>query len=73
MRIKLMSLLLGTALALPTLSYTVGCDRELALDETTTSGPNGTTHMETTVKEKPDGTIQKTQEKSVDHNSPPPP
>jgi hypothetical protein len=69
---KLMSLLFATALALPTLSYTVGCDRELAHDETTTSGPNGTSHKETTVKEKPDGTIQKTQEKSVNHDAPNP-
>lgn len=45
----------------------VGCDREVAHEETTQKKADGTTvHDETTVKEKADGTVVKEQEKSVD-------
>ena len=64
---RMLSLLFAVALAAPTIGYTVGCDRELAHDETTTVKSNGTTaHKETTVKEQPDGTVVKEQQKSVD-------
>jgi hypothetical protein len=45
-----------------------GCDREVAHDETTKTKSDGTqVHKETNVKEKPDGTVVKTQEKSTDN------
>jgi hypothetical protein len=66
MRNRAFTFLLSAVLAAPTLGYVVGCDRELAHDETTKTKADGTTtHNETTVKEKPDGTVVKTQEKSA--------
>ena len=66
MRNRLMISLMGLSLfAGPML---VGCDREVAHEETTKTHADGTTtHDETTVKQKPDGTVVKEQEKSVNH------
>ena len=63
MRKHLVALALGGALVGS--PFMIGCDREVAHDETVKTNSDGsTTHKETTVKEKPDGTIVKEQEKS---------
>ena len=63
MRVPALSLLLCGALSLPIFC---GCDRELSHQEKTATKSDGTVvHNETTVKEKPDGTVVKEQEKSV--------
>jgi hypothetical protein len=47
----------------------VGCDREIAKTEKTTTSSDGTTtHKETVVKEKPDGSITKEETKSKTSN-----
>ena len=57
-------LVLSGALIFPIVG---GCDKELSHSETTETKSNGTqVHKETDVKEKPDGTIVKEQQKSVD-------
>ena len=64
MRQRLMIALFGVSLfAAPML---IGCDREVAHEETTKTKSDGTqVHNETDVKQKPDGTVVKTQEKST--------
>jgi hypothetical protein len=64
MRNRLMVVLFGASLfAAPML---VGCDRQVAHEESTKTRSDGSTaHNETTVKEKPDGTVVKETEKSV--------
>ena len=48
-----------------------GCDREISHTETTAQKSDGTvSHKETTVKEKPDGTIVKERDKSVNKPAP---
>jgi hypothetical protein len=61
------SLLSVSLLGAPAL---VGCDETLSHKEKTTSTPEGTKHTETTVKERPDGTIVKEESKtkSTDDN-----
>ena len=68
MRNRMMSMLLSAALVAPTAMFVVGCDREVAHDETTVKRSDGTgSHQETTVKEKSDGTVVKETEKKVDN------
>ena len=67
MKARLLSLVLATSMTMPVL---VGCERELAHEETTKTRSDGTqVHKETTVKEQSDGTIVKEQEKSVDRTA----
>jgi hypothetical protein len=74
MRNRVFTFVLSAVLAAPTLGYVVGCDRELAHDETTKTKSDGTTtHNETTVKEKPDGTVVKEQQKDVNKPASPNP
>ena len=65
MKARILAVILGaSAMGLPMLA---GCDREVAHDETVKTKPDGTAvHDETTVKKQSDGTVVKTQEKSVD-------
>ena len=68
MRNRMMSMLLSAALVAPTAMFVVGCDREVAHEETTVKKADGTgKHEETTVKEKSDGTVVKETEKKVDN------
>lgn len=66
MRQRLLIAICGLSLfATPML---IGCDREVAHEETTKTKSDGTqVHSETDVKQKPDGTIVKTQEKSTNN------
>ena len=67
MKNRFASLVLTAALIAPG-AYIVGCDKEVAHDETTVKNSDGTgSHKETTVKEKSDGTIVKETEKKVDN------
>jgi hypothetical protein len=59
---------LAAMLVAPTAAFVVGCDKEVSHEEKTVQNPDGTSkHEESTVKEKPDGTVVKTQEKKVDN------
>ncbi len=51
--------------------FLVGCDREIAkTEQTKTDSKGNTTHKETVVKEKPDGSITKEETKSKTSNNP---
>ena len=64
MRKHLIVALFGASLF--TAPMLIGCDREVAHEETTKTHADGSTsHDETTVKQKPDGTVVKEQEKTV--------
>ena len=68
MKFATLALIICGALSFPVVG---GCDRELSHSETTAEKSNGTvTHKETTVKEKPDGTIVKETDKSVNKPAP---
>jgi len=68
MRNRMTSLFLSAMLVAPATMFVVGCDREVAHDETTVKRNDGTSaHQETTVKEKSDGTVVKETEKKVDN------
>jgi hypothetical protein len=67
MRKSLASMFLSAALIVPG-AFLVGCDDEIAHEESTVRNPDGTgSKTETTVKEKDDGTVVKETEKKVDN------
>jgi len=62
------SLFLSAMMLAPATMFVVGCDREVAHEETTVKKADGSgSHQETTVKEKSDGTVVKETEKKVDN------
>ena len=68
MKARFVSLLISAALVAPATFTIVGCDREVAHEEHVKQNADGTgSKTETTVKEKPDGTVVKEQEKKVDN------
>ena len=68
MRNRMTSLFLSAMMLAPATMFVVGCDREVAHEETTVKKADGTgSHQETTVKEKSDGTVVKETEKKVDN------
>lgn len=63
MKMRLSTLMLAVGVAAPGLLL-AGCHRHQAVQETTTSGPNGTTKKKTTVTQHDNGTTTVKKEKS---------
>jgi hypothetical protein len=68
MKSRFIAFALCAAIAAPTSAFLIGCDREIAHEEHVKQNADGTsTKKETTVKEKPDGTVVKETDKKVDN------